>query len=346
MQGEWMSLIKPKRIEFDSETLTPSYGKFTCEPLERGYGTTIGNSLRRILLSSIQGAGIVSVKMEGAPHEFTALPGVREDTSDIILNLKGVRLKLHGDHPRTVRIDKAKQGEVTAGDILTDGHVEILNPDWHIATLNKEGRLKMEMRVKKGRGYVPAERNKEEGDPVGTIAMDAIFSPVRKVSYTVTNARIGQITDYDRLAVELLTDGSIHPEDAVSIAAQILRDQLAIFVQLEDVRVEEDREARPSVLPDEINEHLYRTVDELELSVRSANCLKNADIRLIGELVQKTEGEMLKTKNFGRKSLNEIKEILSEMGLSLGMKLENFDPERYFREKRERERAAEEEAEE
>jgi DNA-directed RNA polymerase subunit alpha len=341
-----MSLIKPKRIEFDSETLTPSYGKFSCEPLERGYGITVGNTLRRILLSSIQGSGIVSVKIEGAPHEFTALPGVLEDTSDIILNLKGVRLKLQGDHPRTLRIDKAKEGGVTAGDILADGHVEILNPEWHIATLNKEGRLKMEMRVQKGRGYVPAERNKEEGDPVGTIAMDAIFSPIRKVSYTVTNARIGQITDYDRLTMEVHTDGSIQPEDAVSVAAQILRDQLAIFVQLEDEGMEDDREPRASVLPEEINEHLYRTVDELELSVRSANCLKNADIRLIGELVQKTEGEMLKTKNFGRKSLNEIKEILSEMGLSLGMRLENFDPERYFREKRDRERAAEEETEE
>jgi DNA-directed RNA polymerase subunit alpha len=211
--------------------------------------------------------------------------------------------------------------------------VEILNPEWHLASLNKDGHLKMEMRVKKGRGYVPAERNKEEGDPIGTIAMDAAFSPIKKVSYTVTNARIGQITDYDRLTMEIHTDGSLRPDDAIAIAAQILRDQLTVFVNFEEEAVEEEKEAAGQVLPAEVNENLYRTVDELELSVRSANCLKNANIRLIGELVQKTEQEMLKTKNFGRKSLNEIKEILSDMGLSLGMKLEDFDPERYFREK-------------
>jgi DNA-directed RNA polymerase subunit alpha len=340
MQGEWMNLIKPKRIEFESDTLTPSYGKFSCEPLERGYGTTIGNCLRRILLSSIQGAAIVSVRMDGVPHEFTAIPGVLEDVSDIILNLKGVRLRLHGEQPRTIRIDREGEGDLTAGDISGDGHVEILNPDWHLATLNKEGRLNMEMRVKKGRGYVPAERNKEEDQPVGTIAMDAIFSPIRKVSYSVTNARVGQITDYDRITMEVATDGSLGPEEAVSIAAQILRDQLSVFVSAEEGKGDEESEGRPSVLSEEMNENLYRTVDELELSVRSANCLKNANIRLIGELVQKTEPEMLKTKNFGRKSLNEIKEILGEMGLALGMKIDNFDPERYFREKREREAAA------
>ncbi len=344
MHGELKTLIKPKRIEFDSDTLTPCYGKFSVEPLERGFGTTIGNSLRRILLSSIQGSAIVSALIEGAPHEFCALPGVYEDVSDIILNLKTVRVKLHGDQPRTIRIDKAKAGEVKAGDIVTDGHVEILNPEVHLATLNKEGRLKIEMKVKKGRGYVPAERNKDESDPVGTIPMDAIFSPIRKVSYTVTNARVGQITDYDRLTMEVHTDGSIRPEEAVSIAARILRDQLSIFVQHEE-GAEDEGTSGPVGLPGELNENLYRTVDELELSVRSANCLKNANIRLIGELVQKTEAEMLKTKNFGRKSLNEIKEILSEMGLSLGMRLDNFDPDRYFREKREREEAAKEESE-
>jgi len=344
MHGEWTTLIKPKRIEFDPDTLTPRYGKFSVEPLERGFGTTIGNSLRRILLSSIQGAAIVSALIEGAPHEFSALPGVYEDVSDIILNLKTVRVKLHGEQPRTIRIDKAKAGEVKAEDIITDGHVEILNPEVHIATLNKEGHLKIEMKVKKGRGYVPAERNKDEADPVGTIPMDAIFSPIRKVSYSVTNARVGQITDYDRLTMEVYTDGSIRPEEAVSVAARILRDQLSIFVQPQE-GIEEEVSERPVVLSDELNENLYRTVDELELSVRSANCLKNANIRLIGELVQKTENEMLKTKNFGRKSLNEIKEILSEMGLSLGMRLDNFDPERYFREKKEREEAAKEEGE-
>jgi|YNPNPStandDraft_1061719.scaffolds.fasta_scaffold03779_3 DNA-directed RNA polymerase subunit alpha len=344
MHGEWTTLIKPKRIEFDPDTLTARYGKFSVEPLERGFGTTIGNSLRRILLSSIQGAAIVSALIEGAPHEFSALPGVYEDVSDIILNLKTVRVKLHGEQPRTIRIDKAKAGEVKAEDIITDGHVEILNPEVHIATLNKEGHLKIEMKVKKGRGYVPAERNKDEADPVGTIPMDAIFSPIRKVSYSVTNARVGQITDYDRLTMEVYTDGSIRPEEAVSVAARILRDQLSIFVQPQE-GIEEEVSERPVVLSDELNENLYRTVDELELSVRSANCLKNANIRLIGELVQKTENEMLKTKNFGRKSLNEIKEILSEMGLSLGMRLDNFDPERYFREKKEREEAAKEEGE-
>jgi DNA-directed RNA polymerase subunit alpha len=340
MQGEWTTLIKPKRIEFDPETLTDTYGRFSCEPLERGYGITIGNSLRRILLSSIQGAAIVSVRIEGVPHEFTAIPGVLEDVSDIILNLKGVRLKMHGDQPRILRIDKQGECEVKAGDIITDGNVEILNPDWHIATLNKDGHLKMEMKVKKGRGYVPADRNKEDGAPLGTIAMDAIFSPIRKVSYTVTNARVGQKADYDRLIMEITTDGSIRPEEAVSVAAQILRDQLSVFVRPEAARPQPEVEAKPVVLPPELAENLYRTVDELELSVRAANCLRNANIRLIGELVQKTEAEMLKTKNFGRKSLNEIKEILAEMGLSLGMRIEDFDPERYFREKQQKEAAA------
>jgi DNA-directed RNA polymerase subunit alpha len=339
MHAEWTSVIKPKGIEFDPETLTSFYGKFSCEPLERGFGITIGNSLRRILLSSIEGAAIISFRIEDVPHEFTAIPGVLEDVTDIILNLKSVRLRLHGSGARTIRIDRSQEGEVTAADILTDGNVEMLNPDCHIATLNKDGHLMMEMRVKKGRGYVPAERNKDEGDPLGTIAIDAIFSPVRKVSYTVTNARVGQITDYDKLTMEIHTDGSVHPEDAVSVAAQILRDQFTVFVHPEDERKDEIQEEGVSALPAEINENLYRTVDELELSVRSANCLKNANIRLIGELVQKTESEMLKTKNFGRKSLNEIKDILSDMGLSLGMKLENWDPERYFREKREMEKA-------
>lgn len=339
MQSEWMNLIKPKRIEFDPDTLTSTYGRFSCEPLERGYGITLGNSLRRVLLSSIQGAAITSVRIEGVAHEFTAIPGVLEDVSDIILNLKGVRLKIHGDQPRILRVDKRGEGEVKAGDIIADGNVEILNPEWHIATLNKDGHLKMEMKARKGRGYVPADRNKEDNAPLGTIAMDAIFSPIRKVAYNVTNARVGQITDYDRLTMEITTDGSIRPEEALSMAAQILRDQLSVFIRPEAAKQPEEIEPRPVVLPPELAENLYRTVDELELSVRAANCLKNANIRLIGELVQKTEAEMLKTKNFGRKSLNEIKEVLAEMGLSLGMKIEDFDPEKYFKEKQEKEAA-------
>ncbi len=343
MQGEWTYLIKPSKIEFDTQTITPYYGKFSCEPLERGYGITIGNSLRRILLSSIEGAAIVSVRIEGVPHEFTSIPGVMEDVTDIILNLKGVRLRLLGDRPRIVRIDKAGEGQVTAGDIQADDHVIVINPDWHIATLNKDGHLRMEMKVKRGRGYVPADRNRDEDDPIGTIPIDAIFSPIKKVAYNVSNARIGQITDYDRLTMEIYTDGSVGPQEAVSTAAKILRDQLSIFISEKELEEEmKPRQAEPARLPDEINEYLYRTVDELELSVRSANCLKNANIRLIGELVQKTEAEMLKTKNFGRKSLNEIKEILAEMGLSLGMKLEDFDPERYFQQKQEKEEAQEE----
>jgi DNA-directed RNA polymerase subunit alpha len=269
MQGEWTTLIKPKRIEFDPETLTDTYGRFSCEPLERGYGITIGNSLRRILLSSIQGAAIVSVRIEGVPHEFTAIPGVLEDVSDIILNLKGVRLKMHGDQPRILRIDKQGECEVKAGDIITDGNVEILNPDWHIATLNKDGHLKMEMKAKKGRGYVPADRNKEDGAPLGTIAMDAIFSPIRKgLIHCHKRPALVKRRIYDRLIMEITTDGSIRPEEAVSVAAQILRDQLSVFVRPEAARPQPEVEAKPVVLPPELAENLYRTVDELELSVR------------------------------------------------------------------------------
>lgn len=326
MYKNWRDLIKPKRLQIDTDTLTECYGKFKAEPFERGFGTTIGNSLRRILLSSLQGAAIVSVRIKGVLHEFSTIPGVTEDVADIILNLKGVLLKLHGHESRNIRIVKKGEGVVTAGDIITDPHVEILNPEHHILTCAKEADVEMDMVVSMGKGYVPAERNRDEKAPVGTIPIDAIFSPIKKVNFTVTNARVGQITDYDKLTLDVFTDGSVRPDDAVAYAAKILKEQLQIFINFD-----EEVEAVEEVASEEsrkINENLYRSVDELELSVRSANCLKNANIHLIGDLVQKTEAEMLKTQNFGRKSLNEIKDILAEMGLTLGVVLENFpDPE-------------------
>jgi len=323
-QKSWKELIRPKRLEADKETLTPSYGKFVAEPFERGFGITIGNSLRRILLSSLQGAAIASVKIDGVLHEFSTIPGVKEDATEILLNLKEIRLKLHTDGPKTIRVKAEGPKVVKAGDILTGEAVEILNPDHLIATLSRDAKLSMEMMVKMGKGYVPAERNKEEDQPIGTIPIDAIFSPIRKVNYTVTNARVGQITDYDKLTIEVWTDGSINPEEAVAHAAKILKEQLSIFITFEEEEeVEGVKEAEDSEV---LNENLYRSVDELELSVRSANCLKHANIKLIGDLVQKTEAEILATKNFGRKSLNEIKELLTDMGLSLGMKLDNWPP--------------------
>ncbi|MDP2970991.1 MAG: DNA-directed RNA polymerase subunit alpha [Deltaproteobacteria bacterium] len=324
VQKSWKDLIRPKKLEAEKETLTPFYGKFTAEPFERGFGITIGNSLRRILLSSLQGAALTSVKIDGVLHEFSAIPGVKEDVTEIILNLKEVRLKLHTEGPKTIRVKAEGPRVLKAGDILTDDAVEILNPDHTIATLSRDGKLSMEMVVKMGRSYIPAERNRDENQPVGTIPMDAIFSPIKKVNYTVTNARVGQITDYDKLTLELWTDGSLNPEEAVAHAAKILKDQLSIFVTFEEGEEEEMTVQEHQGDMDKLNENLFRSVDELELSVRSANCLKHADIRLIGDLVQKTEAEILATKNFGRKSLNEIKEILSEMGLGLGMKLDNW----------------------
>jgi len=328
MQKSWKDLIRPKRLEVEKETLTLFYGKFTAEPFERGFGITIGNSLRRILLSSLQGAAITSVKIDGVLHEFSTIPGAKEDITEIILNLKEVRLKLHTEGPKTIRVKAEGPKVLKAGDMITGDAVEILNPDHYIATLSRDGKLSMEMVVKVGRGYVPAERNKEENQPIGTVPMDAIFSPIKKVNYTVTNARVGQITDYDKLTMEVWTDGSLNPEEAVAHAAKILKDQLSIFITFE-----EEEEAEMSYSEDEeekeaFNENLLRSVDELELSVRSANCLKHANIKLIGDLVQKTEAEILATKNFGRKSLNEIKEILSEMGLNLGMKLDNWPPKK------------------
>ncbi len=320
----WKDLIRPKRLEAEKGTLTPFYGKFMAEPFERGFGITIGNSLRRILLSSLQGAAITSVKIDGVLHEFSAIPGVKEDVTEIILNLKEVRLKLHTEGPKMIRVKAEGPGVLKAGDILTGDAVEILNPDHPIATLSKDAKLSMEMTVKMGRGYIPAERNRDEHQPVGTIPMDAIFSPIKKVNYTVTNARVGQITDYDKLTLELWTDGSLTPEEAVAHAAKILKDQLSIFITFEEEEGEEMSVLEHQGEMEKLNENLFRSVDELELSVRSANCLKHADIKLIGDLVQKTEAEILATKNFGRKSLNEIKEILAEMGLGLGMKIDNW----------------------
>ncbi|MFO1462659.1 MAG: DNA-directed RNA polymerase subunit alpha [bacterium] len=318
----WRSLIKPKLLEIEKEGHSSTYGKFIAKPLERGFGLTMGNALRRILLSSIQGAAVTSIKIDGVLHEFSSVPGVKEDVTDIILNLKELKLKLHTVDEEVIRIEAKGEKEVKAGDIIVTQNVEVLNPDLHIATLSSDAKLNVELKVKMGKGYVPAEFNKAEGDPVGQIAIDALFSPILKVNYNVTNARVGRSTDYDRLTLEVWTDGSVLPEDAVAYSAKILKDQLSIFINFEEEvepEVIEIREDRPN-----FNENLSKRVDELELSVRSANCLQNANIKYIGELVQKSESEMLKTKNFGRKSLNEIKEILTEMGLGLGMKVEGW----------------------
>jgi DNA-directed RNA polymerase subunit alpha len=320
-QRNWRDLIKPQSLETDDKTPNPTYRKFAAEPFERGFGITVGNALRRVLLSSLQGAAITAVKIDGVLHEFATLPGVREDVTDIVLNLKEVRLKLNEGLEARANIKAKGEGTVYARDIQVGPNVEILNPDLEIASLSKEGSLNVELTIKAGRGYVPADRNKDEDAPVGTIPIDAVFSPIRKVNYTVTNARVGQRTDYDRLSMELWTDGSVRPDDAVAYAARILQDQLGIFINFEEGAEAADlaEEEQPT-----LNENLFRPVAELELSVRSANCLQNADIKYIGELVQRSEAEMLKTKNFGRKSLNEIKEILREMGLDFGMRIENF----------------------
>lgn len=324
MYINWQQMIKPEKVQVSS---TPAYGKFVCEPLERGFGITIGNALRRIILSSLYGAAITSVKFDSVMHEFSVVPGVLEDVSEIILNLKEVRFRVSGNEPQVVKIDKAGEGELTAGDIISpDGKVEVLNPKLHIATLSEKADLKMDMTVKYGKGYSLAENNKEEDSPAGTIPVDAVYSPIKRVNYVVGQARVGQRTDYDKLTMEVWTDGSILPENAVAYAAKILKEQINIFITFDEDLVPDVEKKPKDADMQEFNENLYRSVDELELSVRSANCLKNADITKIWQLVSKTEAEMLKTKNFGRKSLNEIKEVLSEMGLSLGMKLEGFAP--------------------
>ncbi len=324
MQKNWRDLIKPKKLDYDPETKTDRYGKFFAEPFERGFGITLGNALRRVLLSSIQGAAITDVRIDGVLHEFSALDGVVEDVTEVILNLKEVKVKLDGEGPKKITIDVAGEKSVKAGDIQTDGTVTVLNPGQPIATVNKGARLRMEMTVQSGKGFVPAERNKDPRASIGTIPIDAIFSPITKVVYNVTNARVGQVTDYDKLTMEVWTNGGVRPDDALAFAAKILKDQLQIFINFEE---EEEEVLRSEPQPDlrSINANLLKSVDELELSVRSANCLKNANIRNIAELVQKSEQEMLATKNFGRKSLNEIKDLLTEMGLSFGMKLEGLN---------------------
>ncbi|HUU02589.1 MAG TPA: DNA-directed RNA polymerase subunit alpha [Myxococcota bacterium] len=320
----WRDQIKPKTLLVDRETLSGSYGKFVGEPFERGFGITIGNSLRRVLLSSIQGAAFTAVKIDGILHEFTAIPEVSEDVTDIVLNLKEVRMKMEGWETKTCTINAKGPCEVTAGDIKTDGTVKILNPEHHIATVSDRGHLKMEIRAARGRGYIPADINKDDEVEVGLILMDSVFSPIKKVNYQVTNARVGRMTDYDKLTMEVWTDGSVNPQDAVAYAGKILKEQLTIFINFpeEDIGDEEEHNEEQERQMD----LLLRSVDELELSVRSANCLENANIRTIGDLVQKTEAEMLKTKNFGRKSLKEIRDLLSEMGMGLGIRLDNWPP--------------------
>ena len=322
MHKHWSELIKPEAVEVDEKSLSPTYGKFVGEPFERGFGQTIGNSLRRILLSSLRGAAITSVQIHDALHEFSTIPGAAEDVTDIILNLKEVRLKLHDSEREEIRIESAGPKEVLAGDIVRGPNVEVLNPEHRIVTLSREGRLNATMVARMGQGYVPAERNREEELPVDTIFMDAVFSPIRKVNFTVTNARVGQRTDYDRLVMEVWTDGSEKPDDALAYAARILQDQVAIFINFPEGSQPDEAGSETDSEP--LNENLFRAVEDMEFSVRAQNCLQNADLKYIGELVQKTEQDMLKTKNFGRKSLNEIKETLDELGLELGMKLEQF----------------------
>jgi DNA-directed RNA polymerase subunit alpha len=312
----WRGFQKPKRLATDTETLTDKYGRFYAQPFERGFGTTIGNALRRVLLSSIEGAAVTAVKIEGVLHEFQSIPGVVEDATDIILNLKQIPFKLNGDGPKAIYLKTDQPGVITSGMVEADSDVEVLDKNVYIATVSEGGKLDMEMRLKRGRGYVSADKNFDDDLGLGFIPIDSVHSPVRKVNYTVEAARLGQITDYDKLDIEIWTNGSIAPADALGLAAKLLKDHMTIFINFEE---ELESEARGEEKPQIKNENLNRSVEELELSVRSYNCLKNANIQTIGELVQKTEAEMLKTKNFCRKSLNEIKEILASMGLSLGM---------------------------
>lgn len=319
----WRELIKPKGFEVDKETLREDYAKFTIKPLERGFGVTLGNSLRRILLSSMMGSAVTAVKIEGVLHEFSTVPDILEDVTDIIINLKQVRFRQFNSEPVTLRISKKGSGRVTAADIQVNDKVEVLNPEQVIANIGNDGAFEAEILVTYGRGYVPVE-NREVELPLGFIPVDALYSPIRKVNYSVTNARVGQRTDYDSLILEVWTDGSLKPDEAISLSSKIMKEQLQIFLTFDEaMEPQEDSKVAGS---SSLNENLFRSVDDLELSVRSANCLKNANIRYIGELVVKSESEMLKTKNFGRKSLNEIKEILVEMGLGLGMKIDGWPP--------------------
>ena len=311
---------KPKRLVANTETLTERFGQFTAQPFERGFGSTIGNSLRRVLLSSLEGAAITAVRIEGVAHEFMPIPGVVEDATDIILNLKQVPFKMSGEGTRTARIVVEQPGEVLSGQIQTDSDVEVLDRNLHIATVSEGGKLNIEVRLKQGRGYVAADRNYDEDLPLGYIPIDSVHSPVRKVNYTVEAARLGQMTDYDKLTLEVWTNGAISPQDSIGQAAKLLKDHMAIFINFEEVAEMAEEPAERGV--GQMNEILNRSVEELELSVRSYNCLKNANIQTIGDLVQKTEAEMLRTKNFGRKSLNEIKGILDNLNLTFGMKFD------------------------
>ena len=318
----WKGFQRPKRLEYEGETLTDRFGRFSAQPFERGFGTTVGNALRRVLLSSIEGAAVTAVKIEGVLHEFSPIPGVVEDATDIILNLKQVPLRVHVDRAKTLLLRVDKPGEVTAGDIEVDADVEILEPGVHIATVSEGGSLNIEMRVNKGRGYVSADKNFVDDLGIGWIPIDSVHSPIKKVNYLVEAARLGQTTDYDKLTVDVWTDGSVTARDAMALGARLIRDHLNIFINI-DEPPKEVEVAVPEPEPVVLNEHLGKSVEELELSVRSYNCLKNANIGTLRDLVQKTEPEMLRTKNFGRKSLNEIKEILRGMGLDLGMSIDD-----------------------
>jgi DNA-directed RNA polymerase subunit alpha len=319
----WRELIRPKGFEIDRESFTETFGRFTVRPLERGYGVTLGNSLRRILLSSMMGSAVSAVKIEGVLHEFSTIPDVLEDVTDIVLNLKQVRFKQHDAEPKTLRITKNGPGAVTAADIQLSDGIAVLNPEQHIATLGKDAKFNAEIIVRYGRGYVEAEAYKKEL-PIGFISVDSLHSPIRRVNYSVSNARVGQRTDYDSLEMEVWTDGSLKPDEAVALGSKILKEQLQIFLTFDEDLEPKEEEVYTS--SPKLNDNLFRSVDDLELTVRSSNCLKNANIRFIGELVTKSEAEMLKTKNFGRKSLNEIKAILISMGLNLGMKIEGWPP--------------------
>jgi DNA-directed RNA polymerase subunit alpha len=324
LQRNWQTLIKPKQLEIEPGDDPARAATVVAEPLERGFGLTLGNALRRVLLSSLQGAAVTSMQIEGVLHEFSSLPGVLEDVTDIVLNVKGIGLRMHGEGPKRMRLRASGPGEVRAGQIETGHDIEVLNPGAVICTLDNGARIAMELTVDNGKGYVPATDNRPEDAPIGLIPVDALFSPVRKVSYRVENTRVGQQTDLDRLVMRVETNGAMTPEDAVALAARILQDQLQLFINFEEPRHAVEKEIAGEPL---INKNLLRKVDELELSVRSANCLKNDNIVYIGDLVQKTEAEMLRTPNFGRKSLNEIKEVLANMGLHLGMEIPNWPPE-------------------
>ncbi len=319
----WAVLVKPEQIVRDNDPADSVYGKFVCEPLERGYGTTIGNALRRVLLASLQGAAFVAVKISGVQHEFTTIPGVLEDVTDIILNIKQVRLAMDTDAPQTVVLDVRQKGEVTAGDIQGNQHVEVLNPELHIATLTEDVEFHLELEVRMGKGYVPADMHEGLSEEIGLIKLDSSFSPVRKVAYSVEQARVGQMTNYDKLILEVWTDGSVTPEDAVAYSAKIIKEQISVFINF-DEQISDDS-GLGSNDSGEFNENLFKSIDDLELSVRATNCLRSANIALVGELVQRSENEMLKTKNFGKKSLDEIKNVLLDMGLDFGMKVDSFD---------------------